>query len=111
MGKGFFSDALEDPIRHADTTPEATWPSNAEIHIKGIIIAGALWDARKNFKAAMGDAGVNILNKSFADALARAVDIPTMYTEILASDDDDGVGNTGTVRGLLQGAQPRRHAP
>ena len=101
MGKGFFADAPEDAMRDCDTIPEATWPSNAEIHTKGIIIAGALWDARKNFKAALGDAGVDSLNESFADALARAVDIPTMYTEILASDDDDGNLANGTPNKCL----------
>jgi MYXO-CTERM domain-containing protein len=101
MGKGFFANTPDEALRDCDTTPEATWPSNAEIHIKGIIIAGALWDARKNFKAAMGQAGADKLGKEFADALARAVDIPSMYTEILASDDDDGNINNGTPNKCL----------
>ncbi len=102
MGRGFFSNNLDEPIRDADTTPEATWPDNSpDIHIVGIIIAGALWDARKNYKASLGAAGVDLLDKAFADALARAVDIPSMYPELLASDDDDGNINNGTPHKCL----------
>ncbi len=109
MGKGFFANQPEEALRHADLTPEASWPSNAEIHEKGIIIAGALWDARKNFKAALGNAGVDTLNLAFADALSRAVDIPSMYVELLASDDDDGNMNNGTPHQCLIDEAFARH--
>jgi MYXO-CTERM domain-containing protein len=110
MGKGFFSDMPEEPIRDADQTPEVTWPiADNEVHAVGVVIASALWDGRKNFKAAQGQAGVDLFGKEFADALARAVDSPSMYTEILASDDNDGNLANGTPNKCLIDEAFARH--
>jgi MYXO-CTERM domain-containing protein len=110
MGKGFFSDMPEEPIRDADLDPEITWPiASTEVHEVGVVISSALWDARKSFKAAQGQAGVDKLGKDFADALSRAVDSPSMYPEILAADDDDGNLANGTPNKCLIDEAFARH--
>jgi MYXO-CTERM domain-containing protein len=111
MGKGFFTDHPEEPIRDLDKTPELTWPTaSGEVHDVGEVIGSTLWDARKNFKAALGQAGADAFSKEFADALGRAVDTPSMYVEILASDDDDGNLANGTpYKCLIDEAFARHH--
>jgi MYXO-CTERM domain-containing protein len=97
MGRGFFgSDA---PLRHVDpANAEHVWPDDiGEIHYTGLIIAGALWDMRKALVADLGEMeGVAVANRIFYQAMRRAVDIPTMYFEALAADDDDGDLSNGT---------------
>jgi cysteine-rich repeat protein len=110
LGKGFFSDMPEEPIRDEDQNPPITWPiADTEVHAVGVVIASTLWDARKNFKAAQGSAGVDRLGTEFVDALSRAVDTPTMYPEILAADDDDGNIANGTPNKCLIDAAFARH--
>jgi cysteine-rich repeat protein len=97
MGRGFFGSA--DPLREIDPVgSENVWPDDiGEIHHTGIIIAGALWDMRKDLVASLGEAqGVATANTIYYQAMRRAVDIPTMYFEALAADDDDGDLGNGT---------------
>lgn len=97
MGRGFF--ASDAPLRHVDPDDrEHVWPDDiGEIHYTGLIIAGALWDMRKALVRDFGEAeGVKIADRIFYQAMRRAVDIPTMYFEALAADDDDGDLTNGT---------------
>jgi len=96
MGRGFFNN--DEPLRHIDEAEEATWPEDiGEVHTTGIIIGGTLWDLRKNLIAMEGEAeGVALSDWLFYQGLRRAPDIPGMYVEVLAADDDDGNLDNGT---------------
>jgi MYXO-CTERM domain-containing protein len=97
MGRGFFNS--DEPLREIDPPgSEQVWPEDVgEVHYTGLIIAGALWDMRKDLVATLGEeAGVPVANTIFYQAMRRAVDIPTMYFEALAADDDDGDLGNGT---------------
>ncbi len=97
MGRGFFNSAA--PLREIDPSDkEHRWPEDiAEIHYTGLIISGALWDMRKALIASLGETeGVEVADRIFYQAMRRAVDIPTMYLEALAADDDDGDLTNGT---------------
>ena len=97
MGRGFFY--TNGPLRHIDPDDtEARWPEDVgEVHKTGLIIAGALWDLRKQLVAKLGQqAGVAQANKLFFAAMQRATDIPTSFAEVLAADDDDGNLSNGT---------------
>lgn len=97
MGRGFFNS--DEPLREIDPPgAEHSWPEDiGEIHYTGLIIGGALWDMRKELIATLGEpAGVEVANRIFYQAMRRAVDIPTMYFEALAADDDDGDLTNGT---------------
>jgi MYXO-CTERM domain-containing protein len=98
MGRGFFfSDA---PLREIDPPDgEAVWPDDisGDPHATGLIIAGALWDLRKALVEKLGEAaGVAQTDLLYYEATRRSVDIPTMYAEVLAADDDDGDITNGT---------------
>ncbi len=96
--RGFFQD--DQPLRDLDPVDhENHWPEDlvGEEHEDGRIIAQALWDMRKNLVASLGpEAGVQKSNELYYQAIRRAVDIPSMYPEILAADDDDGDITNGT---------------
>ena len=97
MGRGFFKSS--DPLRQIDPpSMEHVWPDDiGEIHYTGLIIGGALWDLRKLLVTNLGEsAGVAATNHIYYEAMRRAVDIPTMYFEALAADDDDGDVTNGT---------------
>jgi cysteine-rich repeat protein len=97
MGRGFFLSS--QPLRELDPPQDKVWPDDVigQVHTDGEIIAGALWDLRKALIAELGyDAGVSHADFLFQAALARATDIPTMYPELLAADDDDGDLANGT---------------
>lgn len=97
MGRGFFKTSA--PLRHIDPdNDEATWPEDiGEVHTTGLIIGGALWDLRKALIAKHGEQeGVRLTDIMFYEGIRRAVDIPTMYVEALATDDDDGDLSNGT---------------
>ena len=97
MGRGFFNS--DEPLRHIDPPNfEHKWPDDiGEVHYTGLIIAGALWDMRKELVTNYGEGeGVAVANHIFYQAMRRAVDIPTMYFEALAADDDDGDLTNGT---------------
>lgn len=97
MGRGFWNS--NEPLREVDPSDwEHMWPEDVgEIHWTGLIIAGALWDMRKAMVEALGEeAGVAAANHVYYQAMRRAVDIPTMYLEALAADDDDGDLTNGT---------------
>jgi cysteine-rich repeat protein len=91
MGRGFFLG--EEPLRHIDPAGEASWPDDISFdpHATGLIIAGALWDLRvlliDKYGEEEGDALTDAL---FYESMRHAVDIPSMYPEVLAADDDDG---------------------
>ena len=89
----------DQPLRHVDPPgDEAFWPDdiNGDTHITGLIIAGALWDLRKALVAQDGPAGVATADRLYYEAVSRAVDIPTMYFEAVAADDDNGNLDDGT---------------
>jgi len=96
--RGFFMDA--EPLRDIDPfNSENRWPEDlvGEVHYDGLIIGQALWDMRKELVESLGEAeGVLTANELYYQGLRRAVDMPTMYTEILAADDDDGDLTNGT---------------
>jgi MYXO-CTERM domain-containing protein len=98
MGRGFFHSG--QPLRHIDPDGfEHVWPDHIhpDPHQTGLIIAGALWDMRTLLIGKHGkEAGVALADKLFAQALRSTTDIPSMYPEILAADDDDGNLDNGT---------------
>ncbi|MEJ7730465.1 MAG: MYXO-CTERM sorting domain-containing protein [Polyangiaceae bacterium] len=98
MGRGFFFS--NEPLREIDPPAgEAVWPDDisGDPHATGLIIAGALWDLRKALVEKLGEApGVAQADHLYYEATRRAVDIPTMYAEVLAADDDDGDITNGT---------------
>jgi cysteine-rich repeat protein len=96
MGRGFFY--TNAPLRHLDNA-DHVWPDDIkqDPHGTGLIIGGALWDLRKNLIAKHGEAeGRALTDKLFYEAMSSASDIPSMYPEILAADDDDGNLANGT---------------
>jgi len=87
------------PLRHIDPPgDEAFWPDDiaGDTHTTGLIIGGALWDLRKALVAQDGPAGIATADRLFYEAVGRAIDIPTMYFEAVAADDDDGNLDNGT---------------
>ncbi|MEQ9322010.1 MAG: hypothetical protein RIF41_22770, partial [Polyangiaceae bacterium] len=97
MGRGFFY--TNAPLRHIDPPSPAHWPEDITEapHGTGLIIGGALWDLRELLVAKYGElAGVTLVNQLYYDALRNASDIPSMYVEVLAADDDDGNLENGT---------------
>ncbi|HTJ84479.1 MAG TPA: MYXO-CTERM sorting domain-containing protein, partial [Polyangiaceae bacterium] len=98
MGRGFFYD--ESELRHLDPpNKENHWPEDVvgEPHEDGIIIGQALWDLRKGLVEKIGETeGVQKANELYYQAIRRAVDIPSMYVEVLTADDDDGDLTNGT---------------
>ncbi|NUP08995.1 MAG: hypothetical protein HOW73_23340 [Polyangiaceae bacterium] len=95
--RGFFM--TEEELRHIDPPQENVWPDDVvgEVHYDGLIIGQALWDLRKNLIASLGEVeGVQRANELYYQGIRRAVDIPSMYPEILAADDDDGDISNGT---------------
>ncbi len=97
MGVGFFLD--EEPVRDLDPDGyEWHWPEDrGESHDEGRIIGGALWDLRQSLIEKLGEeAGVAKADELWYESIRRASDIPTMYPEVLLTDDDDGNLANGT---------------
>ncbi len=98
MGRGFFYSKA--PLRHIDpSNGEHSWPQHIhpDPHETGLIIGGALWDLRKLLMVKHGEqVGADLTNRLAYLALRTASDIPSMYPEILAADDDDGNLENGT---------------
>ena len=97
MGVGFFKNG--QPLRHIDPPGfEYVWPDDiAEAHHFGYIISGALWDLRKLLIAKYGQVqGVATTDNLYYQAMRRSVDIPSMYFEVLATDDTNGNLADGT---------------
>lgn len=96
--RGFFHSS--QPLRHIDPSDgERAWPHDlvGEVHADGLIIAGALWDMRKEMVEKLGELeGAAYADHLFYQGLRRAVDMPSMYLEVLAADDDDGDIDNGT---------------
>lgn len=101
MGRGFF--LSDQPLRHIDPADkEHVWPFDAgsDTHYTGLIIGGALWDLRKALIAKLGETeGRQITDALFYQSMRNATDIPSMYVEVLAADDDDGDLQNGTPNG------------
>ncbi len=95
---GFYYSAA--PLRDIDPdNGEFEWPFDIHYdpHQTGLIISGALWDLRKLLVTEHGpEAGAALTNQLYAQAIQTAADIPSMYAEILAADDDDGNLENGT---------------
>jgi MYXO-CTERM domain-containing protein len=103
MGRGFFM-ANAGPLRHLDPSGEKRWPEDidGDPHETGLIIGGALWDARKALIEEKGAvAGKQLADDWFYATLQRAADIPSTYVEVLAFDDDDGDLANGTPNKCL----------
>jgi len=97
MGRGFFS--TDQPLRELDPPVDKLYPDDVvgEVHADGEIIAGTLWDMRALLIDDHGyDEGVAVSDILYQAGISRAVDMPTMYPEILAADDDDGDLSNGT---------------
>ena len=100
MGPDFFKGSSR-PLRHIDPAGgEYVWPNDyveGDVHSNGLIISGALWDLRKALIAKYGEEeGIAQTDRMYLEGIRRASDIPTMYVEVLAADDDDGDLNNGT---------------
>ncbi|WP_255215831.1 DUF4215 domain-containing protein [Pseudenhygromyxa sp. WMMC2535] len=98
VAKGFFLDTSE-ALRDLDPEGyEWHWPEdNGEIHAAGRIIGGALWDLRKSLIAKYGQAaGMAATDHIWLQSIRRATDMPSMYTEALIANDDDGNLQNGT---------------
>jgi MYXO-CTERM domain-containing protein len=98
MGRGFLY--TDEPLRELDPDgSEWTWPQDVtgDPHQTGRIIAGTLWDLREALRAKLGvDAGTFHTDTLWYESIRRSVDIPSMYPEALAADDDDGDLANGT---------------
>lgn len=98
MGRGFFYSA--DPLRDLDPeNRERIWPDDirGEVHADGLIIGGTLWDLRKALIEKLGATeGAAKADELYYQGIRRSVDIPSMYTEVLVGDDDDGNIENGT---------------
>ncbi len=97
MGRGFFYSNA--PLRHINPGIDKKWPDDieGEVHADGEIIGGTLWDLRQLLVDKYGEAeGVAKANALYYGAIKNASDIPTMYVEVLAADDDDGNIENGT---------------
>ncbi len=98
VAPGFFL-GDDAPLRELDPDgAEWHWPEdNGEVHDAGRIIGGALWDLRKALRKKLGAGpGTTLVNKMWFESIRRAVDMPTMYPEVLLVDDDDGDLSNGT---------------
>ncbi|WP_434423053.1 DUF4215 domain-containing protein [Nannocystis pusilla] len=98
LAPGFFKGS-DAPLRELDPQgSEWHFPEdNGEIHDGGRIIGGALWDLRKALRNKLGAGpGVTQVNKLWFEAIRRAVDMPSMYPEVLLADDNDGDLTNGT---------------
>jgi MYXO-CTERM domain-containing protein len=93
--RGFFKN--NQPLRDLES-PKKIWPQDVgEIHDTGIIIGGALWDLRVALVAKYGEEkGVATTDQLYYQSIRRASDIPTMYVETIAANDDDGDLENGT---------------
>jgi hypothetical protein len=110
IGRGL--NYTDTPIRNLDPPAfENMWPRDiGEIHITGLIYAGALWDLRKAAIASMGElAGIDFTLRGYLATLRRASNIPTALVEALAVDDDDGNLANGTPHECLIRASFGRH--
>jgi len=102
MGRGFFYS--NTPLRNLDPVgSEKRWPDDVgEAHDTGEIIGGALWDLRKAMIDRYGhDEGISRTDQLYYAALQRASDIPSVYVELLAADDDNGDLSDGTPDSCL----------
>ena len=98
LAPGFFL-GDDAPLRELDPSgAEWHWPEdNGEAHDAGRIIGGALWDLRKALRKKLGAGpGTTLVDKMWFESIRRAVDMPTMYPEVLLVDDDDGDLSNGT---------------
>lgn len=98
--RGFFLGS-DQPLR--DIELNRVWPEDvSEIHQTGRIIAGALWDVRKELVTLMGETdGVDHTDQLMWAAASRATDIPTSYAEVILADDDNGNLADGTPNGCI----------
>jgi len=98
MGRGFFYS--QQPLRHIDpSSGEARWPDDIDndVHVTGLIFAGALWDLRKKLITTIGEEQASrAVEAMYYQAMRRSTDIPSSYAEMLAADDDDGDLSNGT---------------
>ncbi|HEY8375936.1 MAG TPA: hypothetical protein VIK91_05575, partial [Nannocystis sp.] len=111
MAVGFFLNNNQ-PLRHLDPPgTESKWPDDIDFdpHMTGLIIGEALWDLRKALENAHGPAGIAHADHLYYEAIRRAVDIPAMYFEVLAADDDDGNLDNGTPNMCLINAEFGKH--
>ncbi len=98
MGRGFFKS--EEPLRQIDPPGfERVYPQDFDFdpHLSGLIIAGALWDLRKQLIAELGAApGIAQVEQIFTGIMQRADDLSTSFTAALIADDDDADLGNGT---------------
>ena len=98
MGRGFTY--TDEPLREIDPGGfEYMWPVDVspDPHQTGRIISGTLWDLREALRDKLGaEAGTFQSDTIWYESIRRATDIPSMYPEALAADDDDGNLANGT---------------
>lgn len=98
MARGLF--LTDEPLRQLDPADgDARWPDdvNADPHLSGLILGGAMWDLRQALTATEGaEAARAIMFELTWAIMGRATDLPSTYAEVLLADDDDGDLGNGT---------------
>lgn len=125
MGRGFFLN--NEPLRHIDPPgEERVYPDDFqdqsgnvfEAHTSGQVYGGTMWDLRTALAAELGDVeGIALADDLFYATLQHASGTTSVYTEVLAADDNDGNIGNGTphkctidevfaTHGLAEGGGP-----
>ena len=80
-----------------DIEPDRRFPDDisGDDHVTGLIVAGALWDLRKNFVAELGG-GPSPIEGIYLGVVEHATDLANVYVAALIGDDDDGDLGNGT---------------
>ncbi len=84
-----------DDVAVRDVEPDRTFPDDlsGDEHVTGLIVAGALWDLRKNLGAA--------IEPVYLGVVEHATDLSNAYVGALIGDDDDGDLGNGTPHQCL----------
>lgn len=95
VGRGLHFD--DQPVRELDPEgKELRFPDDVvgDQHLTGLIVAGALWDLRKNFIAFGG--GPTPIDAIYLGIVEHATDLSSAYLAALVGDDNDGDLGNGT---------------
>jgi cysteine-rich repeat protein len=96
LGRGFFRQTPNDPLRNLEPATPKQWPQG-EVHDQGEIIGESWFDLRKALQAKLGQAaGVAKAIDFYYSMMQRAQDIPSSFAEVLLADDDNGNIQDGT---------------
>jgi hypothetical protein len=97
LARGFYSDDCVNGIRNADNNHQ--YPCSGGIHDCGQLISGCVWDTVAIMEAAYPGQGVSIVSNLAINSIpmhsGTEID-PTITTDWLVLDDDDGDLSNGT---------------